>query len=322
MKETIKRIEWHPAFQATIQIEFENESDKLIFESEHLLSKKPMQIDELIIKVKDHEVIEKNIGKIFRKYNIIEYKSPDDHLTTNDFYKVYAYCCFYQSDTETVLEISPQELTITFICNHYPRKMMQHLQKYRNLKIVKIDSGIYYITGDEFPIQLLITKELDPAENLWLQSLRKDIKYKKEIEFLLKVYDTKKYSKLHQAAMDVITRANWESMMEVKDNMVCDALRELFADELQDMKEKVREEVTEKVTEEVTEKVTEEITEKVTEEITEKVTEEVTEKVTEEVTEKITVQMIKNIYESIKDLNTIAQILKIPLETVEKSLQI
>ena len=136
--------------------------------------------------------------------------------------------------------------------------------------------------------------------------MRKDIKYKKEIEFLLKVYDTKKYSKLHQAAMEVITRANWESMMEVKDNMVCDALRELFADELQDMKEKVREEVTEKVTEEVTEKVTEEITEKVT----------------EEVTEKITVQMIKNIYESIKDLNTIAQILKIPLETVEKSLQI
>ena len=306
MKENTRRIEWHPAFQATIQIEFENESDKLIFESEHLLSKKPMQIDELIIKVKDHEVIEKNIGKIFRKYNIIEYKSPDDHLTTNDFYKVYAYCCFYQSDTETILEISPQELTITFICNHYPRKMMQHLQKYRKLKIVKIDSGIYYITGDEFPIQLLITKELDPSENLWLQSLRKDIKYKKEIEFLLKVYDTKKYSKFHQAAMEVITRANWESMMEVKDNMVCDALRELFADELQDMKEKVRKEVTEKVTEEVTEKVTE----------------EVTEKVTEEVTEKVTVQMIKNIYESIKDLNTIAQILKIPLETVEKSLQI
>lgn len=294
MKETIKRIEWHPAFQATIQIEFENESDKLIFESEHLLSKKPMQIDELIIKVKDHEVIEKNIGKIFRKYNIIEYKSPDDHLIINDFYKVYGYCCFYQADTEKVFEISPQELTITFICNHYPRKMIQHLQKYRKLEITKIGSGIYHITGDEFPIQLLITKELDPAENLWLQSLRKDIKYKKEIEFLLKVYDTKKHSKLHQAAMDVITRANWESIMEVKDNMLCDALQELFADEFKQVEEKV----------------------------TEKVTAEVTEKVTEEVTEKVTTQMIQNTYESIKDPNTIAQILKIPLETVKKSLQI
>ena len=37
--------------------------------------------------------------------SIIEYKSPDDYLTINDFYKVYGYCCFYQSDTEHVCEI-------------------------------------------------------------------------------------------------------------------------------------------------------------------------------------------------------------------------
>lgn len=91
MQETTKRIEWHPAFQTSIQIEFENEWEKLSFEPEHLLSKKPMQIDELIIKVKDNEKVQKNIGKIFRKYNIIEYKSPDDYLTINDFYKVYGY---------------------------------------------------------------------------------------------------------------------------------------------------------------------------------------------------------------------------------------
>ena len=47
MQETTKRIEWHPAFQTSIQIEFENEWEKLSFEPEHLLSKKPMQIDEL-----------------------------------------------------------------------------------------------------------------------------------------------------------------------------------------------------------------------------------------------------------------------------------
>ena len=193
MKETTKRIEWHPAFQASIQIEFEEECDKLTFEAEHLLSKKPMQIDELIIKVKDNETIQKNIGRIFRKYNIIEYKSPDDYLTVNDFYKVYGYCCFYQADTENVLAILPEELTITFICNHYPRMMIQHLKKQRNLEIHQAGSGIYYITGDEFPIQLLITKELDQEENLWLQSLRKDIKDTQEIEFLLKTYEEKKH---------------------------------------------------------------------------------------------------------------------------------
>ena len=81
-------------------------------------------------------------------------------------------------------------------------------------------------------MQLLIIKELDQEENLWLQSLRKDIKDKQEIEFLLKTYEEKKHSKLYQAAM----------------------------------------------------------------------------------------QMIKNAYESIKDKNTISQILKVPVEVVEKVL--
>lgn len=32
-----KIIEWHPAFEASIQIEFENEIEKMTFEPEHLL---------------------------------------------------------------------------------------------------------------------------------------------------------------------------------------------------------------------------------------------------------------------------------------------
>ena len=54
MEQKRKTIEWHPAFTASLQIEFEDEADKIIFESEHLLSKKPMQIDELVIKVHDN----------------------------------------------------------------------------------------------------------------------------------------------------------------------------------------------------------------------------------------------------------------------------
>ena len=81
MKENTKDIiQWHPAFHASIQIEFKDEVEKLTFDSEHLLSKKPMQMDELIIKVSENEIINKNIGKIFRRYNIIEYKSPDGRL--------------------------------------------------------------------------------------------------------------------------------------------------------------------------------------------------------------------------------------------------
>ena len=276
-------IQWHPAFHASIQIEFEAEAEKLTFEPEHLLSKKPMQMDELIIKVAENEAIHKNIGRIFRRYNIIEYKSPDDNLTINDFYKVYGYCCFYQSDTDKICEIPPEELTITFICNHFPRKMVQHLKEFRGLNIIHVEAGIYYITGDAFPIQLLVTRELDPKENLWLQSLRNNMSEPEEIETLLKEYETKKSSKLYQAAMEVITRANWDAVKEVKETM-CEALKELMAEEFQEQEELV------------------------------------TKRVTEQVTEQVTEEFIRTLSKNITDVDKLAELLNLPVEQINKVL--
>ena len=142
----------------------------------------------------------------------MEYKSPEDYLTINDFYKVYGYCCFYQSDTEHVCEIPPEELTITFICNHYPRNLIQHLEKVRKLQIKKKSQGYIILLVMQFQFQLLITKELNLEENRWLGSLRSNIKNQSEIEAILKEYEEKKNSKLYQAAMEVITRANWEAI--------------------------------------------------------------------------------------------------------------
>ena len=136
------------------------------------------------------------------------------------------------------------ELTITFICNHFPRRMVQHLKEFRGLDISHVEAGIYYITGDAFPMQLLVTKDLDPKENLWLQSLRNNMSKPEEIEALLKEYETKKSSKLYQAAMEVITRANWDAVKEVKETM-CEALKELMAEEFQEQEELVTKRVTE-----------------------------------------------------------------------------
>lgn len=122
------RVQWHPAFGAVLRIELGDELGKVQIEEEHLLSSKPMQVDFLVVKVDKKQKIHKNIGKLFRKYNIIEYKSPEESLSINDFYKAYGYACFYQSDTERVMEISPEDLGITFVCNHYPRKMLKHIQ--------------------------------------------------------------------------------------------------------------------------------------------------------------------------------------------------
>ena len=72
------KIQWHPAFYSAIQIELQEDADALTFKEEHPLSKKPMQIDIVIIKKLRERKIHKKIGHIFRGHNLIEYKSPDD----------------------------------------------------------------------------------------------------------------------------------------------------------------------------------------------------------------------------------------------------
>lgn len=223
------KLQWHPAFVAALHIEFEDEMDVLEIESEHQLGKKPMQIDILIIKKTEETAIRKNIGRIFRKYNVIEYKSPEDSLSINDFYKVYAYTCFLQSDTGTVNEIRSDDLTITYVCNRYPREMIKKFENNRKLRAVEKADGIYYLEGDEFPIQVIVTKELSRKDNYWMQNLRNDLKAGTEIESLAERYEKKKQEPYYQAVMDLIMRANWEQMEE--ERKMCDAFRELFAED-------------------------------------------------------------------------------------------
>lgn len=143
----------------------------LTFENEHMLSTKPMQMDVMVIKKEPQTSIQKNIGRIFRTYNIIEYKSPDDHLNIDDFYKVYGYGCFYKSDTATVDQILIRELTLTFVCYHYPRKVIRHLEETRGCLTEKQEAGIYYVTGELIPIQIIVVPELTDEKKLWLHSM-------------------------------------------------------------------------------------------------------------------------------------------------------
>ena len=81
-------------------------------------------------------------------------------------------------------------------------------------------------------MQLLIVPELTDMENYWLQSMRTDLQAGKEIQKLMREYEKHRKSKDYSAVMDLITRANWEQM-EVEKKM-CDALKELFAEELKE----------------------------------------------------------------------------------------
>ena len=223
------RIQWHPAFCSALQIELADDAGALEFHPEYLLSKKPMQIDILVIKKDSGYHVRKKIGHIFRGHNIVEYKSPDDYLSLNDFYKVCGYSCFYQSDTEKVSAIDPGDITMTFVCNHYPEKLLGTLLKKHGIVQARYCPGIYHLTGGLFPAQLVITSQLSPEEYYWLQNFRRDLKAGGEIRRLLENYEPHKNSKLYQSVVDAILRANWEET-EVERKM-CEAIKELFAED-------------------------------------------------------------------------------------------
>lgn len=231
------KIQWHPAFDAALQIELGDEAKYLEFESEHMLTKKPMQID-VLVKNDKHVKIQKNIGRIFRQYNIIEYKSPKDDLNIDDFYKTYAYACIYKSDTEAVDRIQATELTISFVCYHYPRAMLNKLERDRCITVEGVDDGIYYLLGDAIPIQLIVVPALSKENNYWLNNLRNDLKSGGEIRRFIELYEKNKNSKLYQALADTIMRANWKEVKE--ERKMCEALKELFADDLRESELKGR----------------------------------------------------------------------------------
>ncbi len=233
-------LQWHPANYAGLQIELAEEKEFLNFEDEHQLGTKPMAIDILIIKNETKHKIRKNIGRIFKKHNIVEYKSPDDYLSIDDFYKVYGYTCFYKADTPSTNIISIQDLTITFISHRYPQKLLRHLTTERNFKIQKIEKGIYYLLGDFIPIQFIVTSKLSSKENLWLKGLTNDLKDMNLTAALAEDYQKHRTNTLYQSVMDIIMRANKHQFEEAKN--MCEAMREWireeYADEIEEAKEK------------------------------------------------------------------------------------
>jgi len=84
------KLQWHPAFLQAMQAELFDYREYLEFKHEHQLTAAPLQIDLLIIKKPKDVAIDKNIARIFRSDNVVEYKSPDDNLSVKGFWKVCA----------------------------------------------------------------------------------------------------------------------------------------------------------------------------------------------------------------------------------------
>lgn len=110
------------------------------------------------------------------------------------------------------------------------KKNAEIVEKERGIGVVRKGKGIYQLTNDPISMQIIVNTQLSPKENVWLCSLKRDLAMDINTKRLLREYKGHRESNLYQAAMDLIMRANQKTMEEAG-NMVCDAIKEIFADE-------------------------------------------------------------------------------------------
>jgi hypothetical protein len=163
-------IPWHPAFVQAIKLELEPYRDSLEFIPEYRLTAEPLEIDVVIVKKAPDLVIEKNIARIFRRINILEYKSPDDYFSVYDFYKVLSYAFLYAALNKTPLE----DLTLSIIETRHPRELLKYIGEQQG-GITETSPGICRIAGYPLAIQVIESRKLPFEENLWLRGLTKDL---------------------------------------------------------------------------------------------------------------------------------------------------
>ncbi len=223
-------LQWHPAFYADIRVEFGKDADLLIFENEHQLGTKPKEIDVLIIKKDSDAVLTTNLGRIFRRHNIVEYKSPQESLGIGDYYRAYGYIGFYLAELAEIEEMKAPDVTLSFVCFHHPHKVMRYLQECRGLTITKEEDGIYYVHGEFVPVQIIVTQELSKEKNFWLRNLTNELKNSQEALEILYRYAENQDNELYRSVLDIIVKANVGRFGE--DKMLYDTLEELLAERI------------------------------------------------------------------------------------------
>jgi len=215
-------------------LELREDKKILNYEREHNLGKMPLRIDLLIIKKKPDETIKNEIGDFFKGNNIMEYKSPDDEVNIDTFYKVLSYACLYKAETGNVDEIQDTDITISLIREGKPVKLLRQLgEKY---SVTQRSPGIYRVDKMLFPLQIIVTRELDPGSHIWLKALTRSLK-REEAGNLIGTFESLQDEADRtnaRAVIDLITGVNEELFQQIikEGESMSEALKKLIAPEL------------------------------------------------------------------------------------------
>ena len=169
-----------------MKVEYDLAKAPVTYEQEKELGEDPVRLDFLIIKKEKNAVLNDPIGKFFRAVNLFEYKSPEDGLSIDDFYKAQGYSLIYKGFDRKVNELPISDLTLTLVRHSYPRELIKEL-KAEGFEVAEIHNGIYHLRGRvSVDVQLVVTSRLPDGEYEGLKLLSKGATKENVIEYVEK----------------------------------------------------------------------------------------------------------------------------------------
>jgi hypothetical protein len=235
------KIYWHPGFYGAAELELRENREELEFEQEHNLSKEPIRMDMLIVKKRADVNIKNEIGRIFKKYNVLEYKSPDDEMSIDDYYKTIGYACLYKGLGKTVNAVPAEELTVSMFREVFPEALFAELTS-RGAEITERYPGIYYVNGVTlFDTQIVVTGQLSRETHSSLRILSKSADEEDVRRFLTETSTLTTSGDKHNmdAVLQVSISANKLIYEKVKEDLpMCEALEQLMQKEINEKVEK------------------------------------------------------------------------------------
>ena len=235
------QIDWHSGFDGGFHLSLRAYRDSLSIESRHQVTREPTEIDELVIKKKPGVVVDNSIGRAFRQFNVIEYKSPDAELNIDVVWKAIGYAGLYKGYGGTVNAIPYEELTVTVLRSRKPVKLFQYLMAKDGYSVTETDPGIYRINGMiDMVVQVVVIKALKDSVFLPLRIMVRDAD-EEEIKAFLRealTYDVPEDQNNARAVLNISSEANEETFEKIRrDDEMGEAMRRVMKDDLEQEKQ-------------------------------------------------------------------------------------
>ena len=178
------RSDWHREFEDALQLDVESWKNGSWVIREYTIGEDAPRIDFIVVSGDKLPDDVKEVFRIFRQKNVIEFKGPGDRITRETIRKVIGYVNFYIGTAKPEEGVKADNVTASIFTSDGNDRLFDELEEEGILE--KTDNAkIYRVKGvTDIPFQIVVSGELQGKEYAAYRVLRNKVD-EKDVEFLL-----------------------------------------------------------------------------------------------------------------------------------------